>query len=247
MQLNRSGERAQAGLPCGVWIAALVLLVVFGVAALLWVRETRVFNVDRSANVLSFLRDPAGHQDWVLLAGQRCAAAPFSMPTSGFIGYLWGDSFRVGHRHQGLDIFAGTEVNVTPVYAAYPGYLTRQADWKSSVIIRIPDDPLSPGRQIWTYYTHMAGPEGESYVSEQFPPGMQEMFVEQGTLLGYQGNYSGTPGNPTGVHLHFSIVKDNGQGGYLNELDQDNTLDPSPYLGLPLSTSTNQGEIPVCP
>ena len=65
-----------------------------------------------------------------------------------------------GHRHQGIDIFAGTDVGITPVYAAYDGYLTRQSDWKSTVIIRIPSDPLEPGRQIWTYYTHMADAEG---------------------------------------------------------------------------------------
>ena len=27
-------------------------------------------------------------------------------------------------------------------FAAYPGYLTRQSDWISTVIIRVPDDPL---------------------------------------------------------------------------------------------------------
>lgn len=245
--MNRSGEQTQAGFPWALLLGALALLLVFGAAAFVWVQRTRVFDIDRSVNVLSFLRNPDGHQDWMVRAGQRCGTAPFTMPTDGFIGYLWGDSFQIGHRHQGLDIFAGTDVNVTPVYAAYPGYLSRREDWKSSLIIRIPEDPLSPGRQIWTYYTHMAGPQGDSYVSEQFPPGTQEVFVEPGTLLGYQGNYSGTPGNPVGVHLHFSIVKDNDQGTYLNELDIDNTLDPSPYLGLPLSTTTNRGEIPVCP
>ncbi len=248
MQLAKAGERSRGGLPCVVWIGLLALLVVFGAAALYWARRVvKAYTIDRTTNVLAFLRQPADHQDWMVHAGQRCAAAPFSMPTDGFIGYLWGDLFKLGNDHQGLDIFAGTDVNVTPVYVAYPGYLTRQAEWKSSVIIRIPDDPLSPGRQIWTYYTHMAGPDGDSFISEQFPPGTQEMPVEAGTLLGYQGNFSGTPGNPVGVHLHFSIVQDDGQGGYLNELDKDNTLDPSPYLGLPLNASKNQGEIPVCP
>jgi hypothetical protein len=54
-------------------------------------------------------------------------------------------------------------------------------------------------------------------------------------LLGYQGDYSGEPGKPVGVHLHFSIVKDNGNGTFLNELEINNTLDPSPYLGLTLN------------
>jgi murein DD-endopeptidase MepM/ murein hydrolase activator NlpD len=164
------------------------------------------------------------------------------MPTDGFIGFLWGDSFRPGHTHQGLDIFGGEGLNVTPIIAAYPGYLTRLPDWKSTVIIRIPEDPLRPGRQIWAYYTHMADAAGP-----EFPPGTNEVFVEAGTLLGYQGNFSGDPNNPVGIHLHFSIVLDDGQGKFRNELEIENTLDPSPYLGLPVNAGLNQGEIPICP
>lgn len=167
------------------------------------------------------------------------------MPTDGYIGFLWGDSFRPGHRHQGIDIFAGTEPGITEVRAAYSGYLTRLADWKSSLIIRIPQDPLQPDRQIWTYYTHLASPQGESYIVQAFPPASQEVYVEAGTLLGYQGNYSGDPNNPVGVHLHFSIVKDR-NGRFLNELEIENTLDPSPYFGLPLNTESNPDPVPRC-
>jgi len=137
-------------------------------------------------------------------------------------------------------------VGLTPVYAAYDGYLTRLSDWKSSVIQRVPSDPLQPGRQIWLYYTHMADEAGTSYVVADFPPGTREVFVAAGTLLGYQGNYSGDPNNPTGVHLHFSIVRDDGNGNFLNELDIRNTYDPSPYLGLALNAKTSQGEVPLC-
>ena len=93
----------------------------------------------------------------------------------------------------------------------------------------------------------MADADGNSYVSSKFPPGTHEVYVEAGTFLGYQGNFSGDPNNPVGIHLHFSIVKDDGQGNFLNELEIDNTLDPSPYLGLPVNASHNNGEIPVCP
>jgi hypothetical protein len=133
-----------------------------------------------------------------------------------------------------------------PVVAAYSGYLTRQPEWKSTVIIRVPQDPLQPNRQIWTYYTHMADMEGNSFVSPEFPPGTREVYIEAGTLLGYQGNFSGDPNNPVGVHLHFSIVKDDGQGKFLNELEISNTLDPSPFLGLPLNATQNRAQIPVC-
>jgi hypothetical protein len=72
------------------------------------------------------------------------------------------------------------------------------------------------------------------------------VYVETGTLLGYQGNYSGAPGNPVGVHLHFSIVKDDGQGRFKNELEIENTLDPTPYFGLTLNAGHNTGEVPSC-
>jgi hypothetical protein len=47
------------------------------------------------------------------------------------------------------------------------------------------------------------------------------------------------------VHLHFSIVKDDGQGKYLNELSIQNTLDPSPYLGLILNANNTASEPPI--
>jgi len=201
---------------------------------------------ERTTRLFAWLRDAASHSEWAIAAGERCGEAPFQMPTSGYIGFLWDDSFRPGHRHQGLDIFGGGESGATPVYAAYPGYLTRLPEWKSSLIIRIPSDPLNPSRQIWMYYTHLADREGASYIHEAFPPGASEVYVEAGTLLGYQGNYSGDTNNPTGVHLHFSIVLDDGQGYFRNELKIQNTLDPSPYLGLAVNASENAGEIPGC-
>ena len=70
---------------------------------------------------------------------------------------------------------------------------------------------------------------------DAFPPGTYDRFVEAGTLLGYQGNYSADPDNPTGIHLHFSIVKDDGEGNFKNELVFNNTIDPSPYLGMQLN------------
>ena len=228
--------------------ACLLLLILFGVVLMAGYLAFRWFSTpgNRTPLVLAWLNGPGEHPEWAVQAGQRCGEAPFILPTGGFIGYLWGDSFRPGHHHQGLDIFGGREVDQTPVIATFPGYLTRQPDWKSSLIVRIPDDPLHPGRQIWTYYTHMADAQGNSFISPDFPPGSNEVFVEAGTRLGYQGNYSGDPFNPVGVHLHFSIVLDDGQGGFRNELEIGNTLDPSPYFGLPLNASQNRGEIAVC-
>ena len=202
-----------------------------------------------SARLLAFRRwinDPASYPDWKLSAGTQCGSAPFLFPTDGFIGFLWGDSFRPGHVHQGLDIFAGTDIGITRVISAYPGYLTRESNWKSAVIVRVPSDPLEPGRQIWLYYTHMADPYGNSFISEEFPPGTTEKYVEAGRFLGYQGDYSGDPNNPVGVHLHFSIVEDDGTGQFKNETDIKNTYDPSLYLGLPVNGYENRDQVPVC-
>ena len=203
-------------------------------------------NTARMLAFRAWMKDPASHSAWKLSANTQCGSAPFRFPTDGFVGFLWGDSFRIGHRHQGIDIFAGTDIGVTRVLAAYPGYLTRLPDWKSSVIVRVPDDPLQPGRQIWLYYTHMADEQGNSFISSEFPPGSNEIPIDTGTLLGYQGDYSGDPNNPVGVHLHFSIVGDDGSGGFKNELNIDNTLDPSPYLGLPLNANNNRNRVPTC-
>lgn len=225
-------------------VALGALLIIFLAAFLVY--RTYASNAARTGQVLAWLKDPRAHPGWQVRAGERCGDAPFLIPSGGFIGYLWDDSFRIGHRHQGIDIFGGEAMNVTPIVAAYPGYLTRLPDWKASLIIRIPDDPLQPGRQIWIYYTHLAGPDGSSFIVPDFAPGTQDVFVEAGTLLGYQGNYSGNALSPVGVHLHFSIVLDDGQGKFRNELEIENTLDPSPYLGLSLDAQHNPGIPPVC-
>jgi hypothetical protein len=219
-----------------------VVVIVATYFAYPWLRT----RFSRMRRLGEWLNNPAQHVDWSVKAGERCSGAPFIQPTSGYVGFVWGDSFRPGHQHQGIDVFGGEAPGKTPVVAAHPGYLTRLPDWKSTVIIRIPADPLEPGRQIWTYYTHMANKNGLSYISPDFPPGTNEKYVQAGTFLGYQGDYSGDPDNPVGVHLHFSIVNDDGAGSFRNELQIENTLDPSPYLGLSLNASRNPEGIVVC-
>ena len=222
-----------------VFLAAVMVIAYF------LLRSTH--SLRRSLNVREWIRNPQAHPDWMVRAGTRCGDAPLLIPTDGYIGFLWDDSFRLGHRHQGIDIFGGAAPGQTPVVAAYDGYLTRLSNWKSSLILRIPNDPLQAGRQIWLYYTHLADANGSSFIVPEFPPGSAELFVKAGTLLGYQGNYSGDPDQPVGVHLHFSIVRDDGKGHFRNELDIYNTLDPSPYLGLALNAKQNPQDIPTCP
>jgi peptidoglycan LD-endopeptidase LytH len=168
---------------------------------------------------------------------QPCPDAPFILPSAGFIGLLYADPARPYNgwrRHTGIDVFGDGPPGEVPIVAVYDGYLTRLDDWQSTVIIRH-DDPLQPGRTIWTYYTHMASEDGtRSYVADAFPPGTDSVFVTQGTVLGYQGLYNGS-GPPIGLHVHMSIVESNADGTFKNEAILSNTLDPSPYFGLPLN------------
>ena len=194
----------------------------------------------------AWFADPAANPEWTVLAGVRCQPdAPMLLPTAGYIGFGWDDSFRPGHRHSGYDIFSPERaVNVTQVIAAYDGYLTREPGWRSAVILRHPDFPaIVPGEQIWTYYTHMASADGsQSFIAPQFPAGSRELFVPAGTLLGYQGNWSGNVASPTGIHLHFSIVKSTSGGSYADETDISNTYDPGPFLGV----TRNAAGVLVC-
>lgn len=241
MLIRRPQKRVHPAVRVVLAITTL-LIIVGGYFAYRWFTRSG----EQVSRLRAWIRDSASHPDWSVTAGELCGDAPFRMPTSGYIGFLWDDSFRPDHHHQGIDIFGGSETGATPVYAAFSGYLTRLSDWKSSVIIRIPCDPLQPSRQIWTYYAHMADEDGKSYILAEYPPGISEIYIEEGTLLGYQGNYSGDPNHPTGIHLHFSIVKDDGNGNFLNELKILNTLDPSPYLGLSLNARENPGGVSQC-
>ena len=228
-----------------VLIGAVVIFVLLAVIGVFYYFNTYLLS-GRWALYAEIRTDPVTFNKYSILPGTRCEGAPFAFPTHGVPLGLWDQSYHFLHRHAGVDIFSGTEPGITPVYAVYPGYLTRLADRRASVIIRIPSNPLNPGTQIWTYYTHLANENGESFISADFPAGISEKYVEAGTLLGYMGNFSGHPGSPTGLHLHFSVVKDDGKGQFLNELRIENTYDPSPYFNLQLNNKKNRNQIPVC-
>ncbi|MEM7345341.1 MAG: M23 family metallopeptidase [Chloroflexota bacterium] len=225
---------------------AIIIIAVF---VLLIYGQARVRSMaTRFGRIGTWFDNPTANVSWQITGGERCGDAPMLMPTTGFIGVRWNDGMPPLYQHSGLDIFSpdGAD-NVTPIYAAYDGYLYRQESWRSAVIIRHPNFEHLPdvvgGQQIWTYYTHMASADGtESFVAPEFPRGTSEVFVEAGTLLGYQGSWSGSPTRQMGRHLHISIVKSDSDGTFLNETDINNTLNPAPFLGL----TTDENDILKC-
>ena len=220
-----------------VGAAALLLVVVMGYVGLQLYSQTRS---NSPAAIGDWFRDRSNRPGLMTFRDQ-CPDAPFILPSDGFIGLLWGDPagpYNIYRRHTGIDIFGDGAVDEVPVYAVYDGYLTRLDDWRATVIIRH-NDPLVSGRQIWSYYTHLASEDGtESFIESAFPPGTQEKFVQQGTLLGYQGNYAGSAASPVGIHVHMSLVTSEESGAFKNEGVLSNTLDPSPYFGMPLNIDT---------
>ncbi len=217
----------------------LTFFIVLSLAGYFYLRtQTRT---ERMTRIGTWFSSPSDHPDWQIEVGEKCGEAPMLIPSTGFIGVSYGDGAPPMYEHTGYDIFSpdGAD-NITPIIAAYDGYLTRESDWRSAVIIRHPDFPTFEGipdgvagEQIWTYYTHMASRDGDiSYIDPAFPRGTREMFVEAGTLLGYQGTWSGDPNRNMGLHLHFSIPQSNPDGSYTNETQIANTLDPATFLGL---------------
>ncbi len=78
----------------------------------------------------------------------------------------------------------------------------------------------------------MGDTDGRSFIVGALRPGSFGFPVRQDTLLGFMGAYSGGSGQ---VSLHFypSVVTDDGSGSFLDKTGIENTLDPSPYMGMP--------------
>ena len=81
----------------------LILCIVGGLAtvALFLVYQAYLSPSGRTRKVIDFLTDPATSDEPQFEALSQCGDAPFQMPTSGMIGFIWDDSFRPGHRHTG--------------------------------------------------------------------------------------------------------------------------------------------------
>ncbi|MBZ0287561.1 MAG: M23 family metallopeptidase [Anaerolineae bacterium] len=221
----------------GCWLGLLLGVVIVAAGVYVGLRYFR--GSDSNDYIERWFVDPASRSGLTTAMGRNaCPDAAFILPSDGFVGLLWDDPARPysGLRpHAGIDIFGDGAPGTVSVYAAYDGWLSRASDWMSSVIIRH-DDPLQSGRIIWTYYTHMAARDGsQSFISSEFPAGTTEKAVSQGTLLGYQGEFAGAGAAPIGMHVHFSVVQSDAESSFKNEAAIENTLDPSPYLGMTLN------------
>jgi len=70
--------------------AALVIVLSIG---LYLVYQNYLSPDGRTRQVIEYLQDPDVHQGLVIPALSRCGDAPFIMPSTGMIGYIWDDSF----------------------------------------------------------------------------------------------------------------------------------------------------------
>jgi len=137
-------------------------------------------------------------------------------PTNGEFGAYWNT------RH--IFIYGANEHSTNPVYAVADGLLYRFESWEGAVTIQH-DDPLNPGKKIWSFYGDMLHPwNGEEYILEEFVKGAEAVPVSQGDLLGYQGAHPGASDAPNRTHLHFALVPSSSDGSFMEdwmELDEN--------------------------
>ena len=111
--------------------------------------------------------------------------------------------YRWGRMHRGIDLACSSG---TEIYAVMDGTVVENYYSSSSGYTII----LEHEDGIYTLYYHMCQ-------ASELAEGTE---VSQGDVIGYVGS----TGRSTGSHLHFAV----GIGGYENE----NLVDPAPYLGL---------------
>lgn len=180
---------------------------------------------------------PVGGSGELLPPTEACAGAPWRLPGAAHNGLRWRDGF--------VDFFGRGNAGALPVRAVADGLLIRRDDWTDAVAVQH-DDPLRPGRKVWSYYAHMAGPTGaESFVASEFPPGAEQTPVQAGDLIGHQGSWSGRPNFPMWVHLRFALVQATDDGSFPAEITPAALLNPAPYLGIAVPESPNGSLLPL--
>jgi hypothetical protein len=168
-----------------------------------------------------------------------CPGAVWRLPSDGSLG--------VQPKDGGFDFYGKGNEGKLPVYAVDDGLLTRLPGWVDAVAIQH-DDPLHPGKKVWSYYGGMGAPNGiDSYVAQDFPLGTANLPVKAGQLLGYQGSWSGTPQWPMWVHAHFAALNVSALGAFPDKILPENIIDPLPYLGLTLDKNNKLTQPLKCP
>ena len=159
-----------------------------------WLLRRWSGNPLRDQRVLQWINDPQAHPDWAVQVGQRCGEAPFQLPTSGFIGYLWGDSFRSATVTRASTSSAGRSPGRSRF--ARPRRLPDPPAGLEIVADRArPARPAAAGAPDLDLLHPHGRPGRQPADRPRFPPGTNEMYIKaEGTLLGHQGNFSGTPG-----------------------------------------------------
>ncbi len=166
---------------------------------------------------------------------ERCPDAPWRLPGDGSLGVRWDDAR--------LRIFGRGAAGKVPVYAVAAGTLFRPTEWDSAVAI-LHADPLRPGEQVWSYYGDMRSADGqEVLVNEGFPPGSAGVAVEQGQLLGYQGQWDGAAQRATWTHVEFAVLAAAGDPSAPPPLADAETLSPARYLGLDPTEDAGRGKL----
>lgn len=165
---------------------------------------------------------------------------PLIVPTSGIAPsslFLFSGPLSLG-KHEGVDIW--TNLNGTgmdgvtyskgnPVYAACSGYVKKI--WAVNGDLSIVCDELDsiyegvvPSRVIKTLYGHM----GDQKTKELYIYVSEGQRVEQGDLIGNQGNLCFYSPQNIVVHLHFGV--------YDIRANNQIPLDPTPYIGVSATT-----------
>lgn len=192
--------------------------------------------INRSYRLVGMYADtgvyqPVGRTGALITPIEACAGAVWRLPAAAQNGVRWRDGF--------VDFFGRGNARELPVRAVADGLLMRRDDWADAVAVQH-DDPYVPGRKVWTYYAHMAGPRGDaSFVAFDLAPGATNVPVRAGDLIGYQGSWSGRPNFPMWVHVRFAVVRALDDGSFPATLTPDVLLDPGPYLGLAAPKTSN--------
>jgi hypothetical protein len=134
-----------------------------------------------------------------------CPQSPWQLPTRADMGMYWlnGQVLMMG----------GGRDDIIPVFAVADGLLYQFPEWNTAVAIQH-DDPLNPGRKLWTFYGDLAPAfnQNEPYIEDKFIQA-EGIPIKSGEFIGYQGRWLG-PSQQTWVHLRFTILPADQEGNF---------------------------------